>query len=35
VDVRDVGQLDPVSLAGFQQVLITGAALKRLEDRLT
>ena len=35
VDVRDVSQLDPVSLAGFEQVLITSAALKRLEERLT
>ncbi len=35
VDVRDVGQLDPVSLAGFEKVLITSAALKRLEERLT
>ncbi len=34
VDVRDVSQLDPVSLAGFEQVLITSAALKRLEERL-
>ncbi len=35
VDVRDVSQLDPVSLAGFEKVLITSAALKRLEERLT
>ena len=35
VDVRDVSQLDPVSLAGFQQILITGAALKSLEERLS
>ena len=35
VDVRDVSQVDPVSLAGFEQVLITSAALKSLEERLT
>ena len=35
VDVRDVSEVDPVSLAGFEQVLITSAALKSLEERLT
>ncbi len=34
VDVRDVSEVDPVSLAGFEQVLITSAALKSLEERL-
>ncbi len=35
VDVRDAHQIDPVSLAGFDTVLVTSAALKRIEERLT
>ncbi len=35
VDVRDVNELDPVSLVGFDKILITSAALKRIEERLT
>ncbi|MCP3663763.1 MAG: 50S ribosomal protein L4 [Gammaproteobacteria bacterium] len=34
VDVRDVNELDPVSLVGFDKLLITSAALKKLEERL-
>lgn len=34
VDVRDVAEADPVSLIGFDKVLITATALKRLEERL-
>ena len=34
VDVRSVDELDPVSLVGFEQVLMTEEALKRLEERL-
>ena len=34
VDVCPVEQLDPVSLIGFDKVLITSAAVKRLEERL-
>jgi len=34
VDVRDVVEVDPVSLIGFDKLLITRAALKQLEERL-
>ncbi len=34
VDVRDVNEIDPVSLVGFQKVLITAEAIKTLEERL-
>ena len=35
VDVRRVDQVDPVSLIGFEKVLITAEALKRLEEWLS
>jgi large subunit ribosomal protein L4 len=34
VDVRDVAAIDPVSLIAFEKVLITVAALKKLEEML-
>lgn len=34
VDVRDASGLDPVSLIGFQKVLVTVPVLKQLEERL-
>ena len=34
VDVRDVSGMDPVSLVGFEKVLVTQAALKRIEEML-
>jgi len=34
VDVRDVDSIDPVSLIGFNKVLITAEALKQLEETL-
>ena len=34
VDVRDVAGIDPVSLIGFQKVLITAGAVKQLEESL-
>lgn len=34
VDVRDVSGIDPVSLVGFEKVLVTQAALKRIEEML-
>jgi large subunit ribosomal protein L4 len=34
VDVRDVNEIDPVSLVGFEKVLITAEAIKTLEERL-
>lgn len=34
VDVRPVGEVDPVSLIGFGKVLITADALKSLEEKL-
>lgn len=34
VDVRPVGEVDPVSLIGFGKVLITADALKTLEEKL-
>ena len=35
VDVLDVSGLDPVSLIGFDKVLITVPALKKAEEMLT
>ncbi len=35
IDVRDVNDVDPVSLVGFAKVLITSAAVKKLEERLS
>jgi len=34
VDVRDSEQLDPVSLVGYEKVLVTAEALKKIEERL-
>jgi large subunit ribosomal protein L4 len=34
VDVRDVSGMDPVSLVGFEKVLVTQGALKRIEEML-
>lgn len=34
VDVRHVAEIDPVSLVGFEKVLISSGALKQLEERL-
>jgi large subunit ribosomal protein L4 len=34
VDVREPGEIDPVSLVAFGKVLITAGALKRVEERL-
>lgn len=34
VDVRDVSDIDPVSLMGFDKIMVTSAALKHLEERL-
>ena len=34
VDVRTVADIDPVSLVGFGQVLMTAGALKQLEEQL-
>jgi len=34
IDVRDVMGVDPVSLVGFEKVLITVPALKKLEEKL-
>lgn len=34
VDVRDTDDIDPVSLVGFDKVVITSAALKTIEERL-
>lgn len=35
VDVRDVAGVDPVSLVGFDKVLVTVAALKKIEEKLS
>ncbi|MCP3871128.1 MAG: 50S ribosomal protein L4 [Gammaproteobacteria bacterium] len=35
VDVCDVNELDPVSLLGFDKVLMTSGAVKKLEERLS
>lgn len=34
VDVRDSEELDPVSLVGYQKVLMTTESLKKIEERL-
>ncbi len=34
VDVRDAEQLDPVSLVGYEKVLMTADALKKIEEQL-
>ncbi|WP_456406804.1 50S ribosomal protein L4 [Thiolapillus sp.] len=34
VDVRDAEQLDPVSLVGYEKVLMTADALKKVEEQL-
>jgi len=34
VDVRDVEQLDPVSLVGYEKLLMTSDALKKIEEQL-
>ncbi len=34
VDVRDVAGVDPVSLVGFDKVVVTVAALKKIEESL-
>jgi len=34
VDVLDVAGLDPVSLIGFEKVLMTVPALKKIEEML-
>jgi large subunit ribosomal protein L4 len=34
VDVRDVDEIDPVSLVAYQNVLVTESAVKKLEERL-
>lgn len=35
VDVRDAAGIDPVSLVGFEKVLVTVAALKKIEEALS
>ncbi|WP_456446849.1 50S ribosomal protein L4 [Thiolapillus sp.] len=35
VDVRDTDQLDPVSLVGYEKVLVTTDALKKIEENLS
>ncbi len=34
VDVRDVEEIDPVSLVAYEHVLVTESAVKKLEERL-
>lgn len=34
VDVRDVQAIDPVSLVGFEKVLMTASAVKQIEEML-
>lgn len=34
VDVRDADDIDPVSLVGFDKILVTAGALKQIEERL-
>jgi large subunit ribosomal protein L4 len=34
VDVREVAEIDPVSLIAYEKVLVTEAALKKIEERL-
>jgi large subunit ribosomal protein L4 len=35
VDMRDVNEVDPVSLIGYERIVITSSAIKRLEERLS
>jgi large subunit ribosomal protein L4 len=35
VDVRDAAGIDPVSLVGFEKVVVTVAALKKIEEALS
>ena len=35
VDVRDATEMDPVSLVGYEKVLMTTDALKKVEERLS
>ena len=35
VDICDVREIDPVALIGYQKILITSAAVKTLEERLS
>lgn len=35
IDVRDSGDIDPASLIAFDKVVITSAALKKIEERLS
>ncbi|MEN8213665.1 MAG: 50S ribosomal protein L4 [Pseudomonadota bacterium] len=35
VDVRDSGDIDPASLIAFDKVVVTSAALKKIEERLS
>ena len=35
VDVRDVNEIDPVSLIAYEKVLMTEAAVKKIEERLS
>ncbi|MEW8550869.1 MAG: uL4 family ribosomal protein, partial [Candidatus Thiodiazotropha endolucinida] len=34
VDVRDIDEIDPVSLVAYEKVLVTESAVKKLEERL-
>ena len=34
IDARAINELDPVSLIGFEKIVITEAALKALEEKL-
>ncbi|MEN8177345.1 MAG: 50S ribosomal protein L4 [Pseudomonadota bacterium] len=34
VDIRDVAEIDPVSLIAYEKVLVTESALKKIEERL-
>jgi large subunit ribosomal protein L4 len=34
VDVRDVEEIDPVSLVAYEHILVTENAVKKLEERL-
>ncbi len=35
VDIRDVNEIDPVSLVAYEKVLMTEGAVKKIEERLT
>ena len=34
VDIRDIDEIDPVSLVAYEKVLMTEAAVKKIEERL-